>query len=77
LLLLVGIGIALLGAAGLLKLPLLDAGGRSAGADDVMQSKMRRAMSAAPDDIARSARIIDTDANANTIVLRGGSNGFT
>ena len=29
-------GIALLGAAGLLKLPSLDAGGRSAGADDVM-----------------------------------------
>jgi hypothetical protein len=50
--------------------------GRSAGADDVMQTKIGRAMSAAPDDIARSARIIDIDANANTIVLRGGSNGF-
>jgi len=71
------VGIALLGAAGLVKLPSLDAGGRSAGADDVMQTKIRRAMSAGPDDIARSARIIDTDANGNTIVLRGGSNGFT
>jgi hypothetical protein len=71
------LGIAVLGAAGLLQLPSLDAGGRSAGADDVMQTKIRRAMSAAPDDIARSARTIDTDANGNTIVLRGGSNGFS
>ena len=70
-------GIALLGAAGLLKLPSLDAGGRSARADDVTQTKIRRAMSAGPDDIARSARIVDTDANGNTIVLRGGSNGFS
>jgi hypothetical protein len=70
-------GIALLGAAGLLKLPSLDAGGRSAGADDVTQTKIRRAMSAGPDDIVRSARIVDTDANGNTIVLRGGSNGFS
>jgi hypothetical protein len=34
-------------------------------------------MSAGPDDIARSARIIDTDASGNTVVLREGSNGFT
>jgi len=44
---------------------------------DTSQGKIARAMSAGPDDIARSARIIDTDAEGNTIVLREGSNGFT
>ena len=71
------IGIALLGAVGLLKLPSLDARGRSAGADDVNQTKIRRAMSAGPEEIARSARIVDADGNGNTTVLREGSNGFT
>ena len=75
--LLVLVGIALLGAAGLLKLPSVAAGSRSAAAADATQAKIARAMSAGPDDIARSARIIDTDANGNTIVLRVGSNGFT
>ena len=74
---LVLIVIALLGAAGLLKLPSLDARSRSAAADEAMQAKIRRAMSAGPEDIARSATIIDTDANGNTTVLRVGSNGFT
>jgi hypothetical protein len=46
-------------------------------ASDTSQSKIARAMSAGPDDIARSARIIDTDAEGNTVVLRKGSNGFT
>jgi hypothetical protein len=44
---------------------------------DTSQGKIARAMSAGPDDIARSARIIDTDAEGNTVVLREGSNGFT
>jgi hypothetical protein len=46
-------------------------------ASDTTQGKIQRAMSAGPDDIARTARIIDTDAEGNTVVLRDGSNGFT
>ena len=68
---------ALLGAAGLLKLPSVDADSRSASTVDARQAKIARAMSAGPDDIARSARIIDTDANGKTVVLRDGNNGFT
>ena len=44
---------------------------------DTSQGKIARAMSAGPNEIARSARIIDTDADGNTVVLREGSNGFT
>ena len=44
---------------------------------DAKQGKIARAMSAGPDDIARSARIIDTDAQGKMTVLRDGSNGFT
>jgi hypothetical protein len=68
---------ALLGAAGLLKLPSLVASSRSATAADVTQTRIARAMSAGPADIARSAKIIDTDAHGKTLVLREGSNGFT
>ncbi len=46
-------------------------------ASDTTQGKIARAMAAGPDDIARSARIIDTDAEGNSVVLREGSNGFT
>jgi hypothetical protein len=46
-------------------------------ASESSQDKIARAMSAGPDDIARSARIIDTDAGGKTVVLRDGSNGFT
>jgi hypothetical protein len=46
-------------------------------ASDASQGKIARAMSAGPDGIARSARIIDADAEGNTVVLRDGSNGFT
>jgi hypothetical protein len=46
-------------------------------ASDTRQGKIARAMAAGPDDIARSARIIDTDAENNAVVLREGSNGFT
>ena len=75
--LLVLVGLALLGAAGLLELPSVDAGSRSSGVEDASPAKIARAMSAGPDDIARSARIVDTDENGNTVVLREGSNGFT
>jgi hypothetical protein len=74
---LVLVGLALLGAAGLLQLSSVAAGSPPAGTDDATQTKIARAMSAGPDDIARSARIIDTNANGNTVVLREGSNGFT
>lgn len=39
--------------------------------------KIERAMSAGPPEIARSAKIIDKDAQGRTVVLREGSNGFT
>lgn len=44
---------------------------------DTRQAKIARAMSAGPEEIARSARIVDTDAQGNTVLLREGSNGFT
>src|SRR5260221_11044805 len=34
-------------------------------------------MSAGPDDISKSARIVDTDAQGNRVILRESSNGFT
>jgi hypothetical protein len=46
-------------------------------ASDTTQGKIARAISAGPVDVARSARIIDTDAQGNTVVLRDGNNGFT
>jgi hypothetical protein len=49
----------------------------SAKADDTTQEKIARAMSAGPDNISKSARIIDKDAQGNKVVLREGSNGFT
>jgi hypothetical protein len=75
--LLVLVGFAVLGAVGLLKLPSVAAGGRSAVADEAVRNKIARAMSAGPDDVAKSARIVDTDANGKTVVLRDGNNGFT
>jgi hypothetical protein len=44
---------------------------------ETTQAKIARAMSAGPREVAKSARIIDTDAHGNTIVLREGNNGFT
>jgi hypothetical protein len=44
---------------------------------DTAQAKIARAMSAGPTEIASSARIVDTDAQGNTVVLRQGNNGFT
>jgi hypothetical protein len=46
-------------------------------AGDTTQDKIVRAMSAEPTEMARSARIVDTDAQGNTVVLRQGNNGFT
>jgi hypothetical protein len=46
-------------------------------AGETTQAKIERAMSAGPPEIARSAKIIDKDAQGRTIVLRPGSNGFT
>jgi hypothetical protein len=42
-----------------------------------IETKIALAMSAGPTDIASSARIVDTDAQGNKVVLREGSNGFT
>jgi hypothetical protein len=39
--------------------------------------KIRRALSAAPDEIAKSARVVDADSHGNLVVLREGYNGFT
>ena len=46
-------------------------------ASDTTQAKIARAMSAGPTDFARSARIVDTDAQGNLVVLREGTNRFT
>ena len=44
---------------------------------ETTQAKIARAMSAGPADVANSARIIDTNADGKTVVLREGNNGFT
>jgi hypothetical protein len=41
------------------------------------QVKIARAMSAGPADVAKAARIVDTDAQGKMVVLREGNNGFT
>lgn len=46
-------------------------------AAETTQTKIARAISAGPADIATSAKIIDKDAHGNIVVLREGSNGFT
>ena len=51
--------------------------GMPAKAGDMTQEKIARAMSAGLDDISESARIVDTDAQGNRVILREGSNGFT
>jgi hypothetical protein len=44
---------------------------------DSAQEKILRAMSAGPQNISKSARIVDTDAQGHQVMLREGSNGFT
>jgi hypothetical protein len=51
--------------------------GSTTDAGETTQAKIARAMSAGPTDVAKSAKITDTDAHGNTVVLREGSNGFT
>jgi hypothetical protein len=51
--------------------------GVAAQAQETPQAKINRALSAAPSDIAKSARVVDHDAQGKMIVLREGSNGFT
>jgi hypothetical protein len=46
-------------------------------AQESTEAKIARALSAAPADIAKSARVVDQDAQAKTTVLREGTNGFT
>jgi hypothetical protein len=49
----------------------------SADAPESAEAKIARALSAGPPDIAKSARIVDTDAQGMMVVLREGRNGFT
>jgi len=44
---------------------------------DSKEVKIARAMSAGPASVANAARIVDTDAQGNRVILREGSNGFT
>jgi hypothetical protein len=54
-------------------------GSRAAAADrsETAAAKIAKAMSAGPPEIARSAKIVDKDAQGHITVLREGSNGFT
>jgi hypothetical protein len=49
----------------------------STGSDDSTQVKIARAMSAGPTEVAKAARIVDTDTQGKMVVLREGNNGFT
>jgi hypothetical protein len=49
----------------------------STGSADSTQVKIARAMSAGPTEVAKAARIVDTDAQGKMVVLREGNNGFT
>jgi hypothetical protein len=51
--------------------------GSTPDASETIEVRVARAMSAGPIDVAKSARIVDTDAHGNTVVLREGNNGFT
>jgi hypothetical protein len=44
---------------------------------ETRQAKIARALSAGPPEVAKSARVVDTDAQGKMIVLREGTNGFT
>ena len=54
----------------------LNQGSPTAG-DDSTQVKIARAMSAGPMNVAKAARIVDTNAQDQMVVLREGNNGFT
>lgn len=46
-------------------------------AGETTQAKIARALSAGPSEVVKGARIVDTDAQGKTTVLREGTNGFT
>jgi hypothetical protein len=46
-------------------------------AGETAHAKIARAMSAGPADVAKEARIVDTNARGQMVVLREGNNGFT
>jgi len=50
---------------------------RSTASDESRQVKIARAMSAGPVDVAKAARIVDSDAQGRMVVLREGDNDFT
>jgi hypothetical protein len=73
------IGLAVLNAAMLLH-AWNAAGARSSQpglADADTQEKITRALAAAPEDVAKSAKVVATDADGKIVVLRDGTNGFT
>jgi hypothetical protein len=49
----------------------------STSSDDSTQVKIARALSAGPTEVAKAARIVDTDAQGKMVVLREGNNGFS
>lgn len=51
--------------------------GSLARAGESNQDKIKRALSAAPPDVAKAAKIVDIDDQGKMTVLRDGSNGFT
>jgi hypothetical protein len=46
-------------------------------AGETTRAKIARALSAGPPEVAKSARVVDTDAQGKMAVLREGGNGFT
>ena len=49
----------------------------SVASDDSTEIKIARAISAGPADVAKTARIVDTNAQGKMVILREGNNGFT
>ena len=47
------------------------------GQNESKETRIARAISAGPEEVARGARVVDTDGNGRTVVLREGTNGFT
>jgi hypothetical protein len=51
--------------------------GSLAHASETMQAKIKRALSAAPPNVAKAAKVVDMDGQGKITVLREGTNGFT
>ncbi|HEY2547998.1 MAG TPA: hypothetical protein VGI46_18140 [Candidatus Acidoferrum sp.] len=73
----VAIGLVTVGTYSTLMAEMHHSQNSASSAGESTQAKIARAMSAGPTEIASSARIVDTDAQGNTVVLREGNNGFT